>query len=128
MIVGVIDALLCGVVAALATQALGGAVALQVAIGFLVVLGSGMVLGSLGHRACAASARPAAAVPELSRQGVMRKISAILNISMDRVIQAPGRSDEDTRGGFDRRSRRLFDDRGRAATSSWSTVWLRLKA
>lgn len=42
----------------------------------------------------------------------MRKISAILNISMDRVIQAPGRSDEDTRGGFDRRSRRLFDDRG----------------
>ena len=32
----------------------------------------------------------------------MRKISAILNISMDGVIQAPGRSDEDTRGGFDR--------------------------
>ena len=50
MIVGIIDALLCGVVAAVATQALGGAVALQVAIGFLVVLGSGMVLGSLGHR------------------------------------------------------------------------------
>jgi hypothetical protein len=50
VIVGIIDALLCGVVAALATQALGGAVTLQVAIGFLVVLGSGMVLGSLGHR------------------------------------------------------------------------------
>lgn len=32
----------------------------------------------------------------------MRKISAILNISMDGVIQAPGRPDEDTRGGFDR--------------------------
>ena len=32
----------------------------------------------------------------------MRKISAILNISMDGVIQAPGRSDEDTRDGFDR--------------------------
>jgi hypothetical protein len=50
VIVGIIDALLCGVVAAVATQALGGAVALQVAIGFLVVLGSGMVLGALGHR------------------------------------------------------------------------------
>ena len=50
VIVGTIDALLCGVVAAVATQALGGAVALQVGIGFLVVLGSGMVLGSLGHR------------------------------------------------------------------------------
>ena len=32
----------------------------------------------------------------------MRTISAILSISMDGVIQAPGRSDEDTRGGFDR--------------------------
>ena len=34
--------------------------------------------------------------------GTVRKISAILNISMDGVIQAPGRSDEDTRSGFDR--------------------------
>jgi hypothetical protein len=50
VIVGIIDALLCGVVAAVATQALGGVVALQVAIGFLVVLGSGMVLAALGHR------------------------------------------------------------------------------
>jgi hypothetical protein len=50
VIVGIIDALLCGVVAAIATQALGGAVTLQVAIGFLVVLGSGMVLGALGQR------------------------------------------------------------------------------
>ena len=32
----------------------------------------------------------------------MRAISATLNISMDGVIQAPGRPDEDTRGGFDR--------------------------
>jgi dihydrofolate reductase len=32
----------------------------------------------------------------------VRKISATLNISMDGVIQAPGRPDEDTRGGFDR--------------------------
>ena len=32
----------------------------------------------------------------------MRAISATLNISMDGVIQAPGRPDEDTRDGFDR--------------------------
>ncbi len=32
----------------------------------------------------------------------MRSITAILNISLDGVIQAPGRPDEDTRGGFDR--------------------------
>jgi dihydrofolate reductase len=32
----------------------------------------------------------------------VRKISAVLNISMDGVIQAPGRSDEDTRDGFTR--------------------------
>ena len=32
----------------------------------------------------------------------MRSITAILNISMDGVIQAPGRPDEDTRDGFDR--------------------------
>ena len=58
----------------------------------------------------------------------MRKISAILNISMDGVIQAPGRSDEDTRGGFDRRIAASSMTADRAATSSWSTVWLRLKA
>jgi dihydrofolate reductase len=34
--------------------------------------------------------------------GTVRKISATLSISMDGVIQAPGRPDEDTRGGFDR--------------------------
>ena len=32
----------------------------------------------------------------------MRNISATLSISMDGVIQAPGRPDEDTRGGFER--------------------------
>jgi dihydrofolate reductase len=32
----------------------------------------------------------------------VRNISATLNISMDGVIQGPGRPDEDTRGGFDR--------------------------
>jgi dihydrofolate reductase len=32
----------------------------------------------------------------------VRNISAILSISMDGVIQAPGRPDEDTRGGFER--------------------------
>jgi dihydrofolate reductase len=32
----------------------------------------------------------------------VRSITAILNISLDGVIQAPGRPDEDTRGGFDR--------------------------
>ena len=32
----------------------------------------------------------------------MRRITAILSISMDGVIQAPGRPDEDTRGGFER--------------------------
>ena len=32
----------------------------------------------------------------------MRNISATLSISMDGVIQAPGRQDEDTRDGFDR--------------------------
>jgi dihydrofolate reductase len=32
----------------------------------------------------------------------VRNITAILSISLDGVIQAPGRPDEDTRGGFDR--------------------------
>jgi dihydrofolate reductase len=32
----------------------------------------------------------------------MRNISAILSITLDGVIQAPGRPDEDTRGGFHR--------------------------
>jgi dihydrofolate reductase len=32
----------------------------------------------------------------------VRSITAILNVSLDGVIQAPGRPDEDTRGGFDR--------------------------
>jgi hypothetical protein len=32
----------------------------------------------------------------------VRSITTTLNISLDGVIQAPGRPDEDTRGGFDR--------------------------
>ena len=32
----------------------------------------------------------------------MPSVTATLSISMDGVIQAPGRADEDTRGGFDR--------------------------
>jgi dihydrofolate reductase len=32
----------------------------------------------------------------------VRKITAILSMSLDGVIQGPGRADEDTRGGFDR--------------------------
>ncbi|MCU1519343.1 MAG: hypothetical protein JWQ75_4064 [Pseudarthrobacter sp.] len=32
----------------------------------------------------------------------MRKISVTNNVSLDGVMQAPGRADEDTRGGFDR--------------------------
>lgn len=32
----------------------------------------------------------------------MRNITAVLSISIDGVIQAPGRPDEDTRGGFER--------------------------
>jgi hypothetical protein len=50
VIVGIIDAVISGVVATVATQALGGAVGLQVAIGFVVALGSGMLLGALGRR------------------------------------------------------------------------------
>jgi dihydrofolate reductase len=33
---------------------------------------------------------------------IVRNITAILNTSLDGVIQGPGRPDEDTRGGFDR--------------------------
>jgi hypothetical protein len=50
VIVGIIDAVISGVVAAVATQVLGGAVGLQVAIGFVVTLVSGMLLGALGRR------------------------------------------------------------------------------
>ncbi len=34
--------------------------------------------------------------------GIVRSISATLSVSLDGVIQAPGRADEDTRDGFDR--------------------------
>jgi hypothetical protein len=43
----------------------------------------------------------------------VRNVSAILSISIDRVIQALGRPDEDTRGGFDRwRMRSAIQRRG----------------
>jgi len=38
----------------------------------------------------------------LIEEDVVRSITTTLNISLDGVIQAPGRPDEDTRGGFDR--------------------------
>jgi hypothetical protein len=50
VIVRIIDAVISGVVAAIATQVFGGAVGLQVAIGFVVTLVSGMLLGALGRR------------------------------------------------------------------------------
>jgi len=40
--------------------------------------------------------------PKPAKGGIVRNISATLSISMDGVVQAPGRPDEDTRGGFDR--------------------------
>jgi hypothetical protein len=50
VIVGTIDAVIAGVLAAIACQALGGSVGLQVAIGLLVALITGGVLGTLGYR------------------------------------------------------------------------------
>jgi hypothetical protein len=50
VIIGFIDAVVCGVLAAVGTQALGGTVGLQIAVGFLVALGSAIMLGALGHR------------------------------------------------------------------------------
>ena len=39
---------------------------------------------------------------EFDEGGIVRNISATLSVSMDGVVQAPGRPDEDTRDGFDR--------------------------
>jgi hypothetical protein len=50
VIVGIIDAVLSGVLAAVATQALGGPVTVQVAIGLSVAVVSGTLLGALGRR------------------------------------------------------------------------------
>lgn len=50
VIVGVIDAVITGVLAAIVCQALGGAVELQVAVGILVALATGVTLGTLGYR------------------------------------------------------------------------------
>jgi len=50
VIVGTIDAVLSGVLAAVATQALCGAVTLQVAIGLSVAVASGILLGAFGRQ------------------------------------------------------------------------------
>ena len=38
----------------------------------------------------------------MEKEEIVPTVTATLSISMDGVIQAPGRPDEDTRGGFDR--------------------------
>ena len=50
VIVGIIDTVISGVLAAIACQALGGAVGLQIAVGLLVALVSGAMLGAIGYR------------------------------------------------------------------------------
>ena len=50
VIVGLIDVVISGVLAAIAGQALGGAVGLQIAVGFLVALVAAAVLGAIGYR------------------------------------------------------------------------------
>ena len=47
VIVAIIDAVLCGVFAAVACQALGAAAALQVVVGLVVTLGAGAALGGM---------------------------------------------------------------------------------
>jgi hypothetical protein len=47
VIVGIIEAMLCGVFAAIVGQALGAAAALQVVVGLLVALGAGAALGGM---------------------------------------------------------------------------------
>jgi hypothetical protein len=53
MLVGLIDAVLAGLLAAIVCQALGGAVALQIAIGLLVALATGGLLGAMIYRSIA---------------------------------------------------------------------------
>ena len=50
VIVGIIDTVISGVLAAIACQALGGAVELQIAVGLLVALVAGAMLGAIGYR------------------------------------------------------------------------------
>lgn len=50
VIVGIIDALLCGVLAAIVCQAFGAAVPVQVVVGILVTLGAGAALGGMLFR------------------------------------------------------------------------------
>ena len=50
VIVGIIDTVISGVLAAIACQALGGAVELQIAVGLLVALVAAAMLGAIGYR------------------------------------------------------------------------------
>jgi hypothetical protein len=50
VIVGIIDAVVSGVLAAIAANALGGSAALQVAAGLIAALGLGTMLAALGYR------------------------------------------------------------------------------
>jgi hypothetical protein len=50
VIVGIIDTVISGILAAIACQALGGAVGLQIAVGLLVALVAGAILGAIGYR------------------------------------------------------------------------------
>jgi hypothetical protein len=50
VIVGVIDTVISGILAAIVCQAIGGAVELQIAVGLLVVLVTGAMLGAIGYR------------------------------------------------------------------------------
>ena len=50
VIVGIIDTVISGVLAAIACQALGGAVGLQIAVGLLAALVTGVMLGAIGYR------------------------------------------------------------------------------
>ncbi|HMG32024.1 MAG TPA: hypothetical protein VK585_18110 [Jiangellaceae bacterium] len=50
VIVGIIDSVVAGVFASIVCQALGGAVELQIAVGFVVALASAAMLGAMAYR------------------------------------------------------------------------------
>jgi hypothetical protein len=52
----------------------------------------------------------------------MRKVSVTMNLSLDRVMQAPGSSDEDTRAGFQRGRSDLRISAGRSRISFLGVV------